>query len=191
MNYKRYLILLLISMLLLGQSAFAAKSKKKVAEQKKTEQRMSIDLASALRLLDKQNTELAIQLEKVKQAEIARSMAWYQWLPTIRAGGGYAWQDGPLQNTNGSIQNVERNARSSGLGVGGTGSGIPSRPGVSLELDLADALYQPLVTKQRLKAARATEDSTRRNTTLQVASAYYNLVKAKRGMILSNQALDK
>ena len=73
---------------------------------------MKINLTSALRLAHEQNTELAIQLERVKQAELDQNMAWYQWLPTVRAGYSSSNQDGPLQNTDGSVIDVDRKASS-------------------------------------------------------------------------------
>ena len=62
-----------------------------------------IDLPTALRLADEKNTDLAIQIQRVTQAELDKSAAWYQWVPTLRIGASYGWQNGALQETDGTI----------------------------------------------------------------------------------------
>jgi outer membrane protein TolC len=151
---------------------------------------MQIDLTSALRLANEQNTELAIQLERVKQAEIGQNMAWYQWLPTVRAGFGSSDQDGLLQNTNGTVEKVDRSASSHGFGLPTVGSGLSPQPGLALALDLAEGIFQPLAASQKLKAARAEETEARQNLALQVAGAYYELVQSKRMMAIAAEAAD-
>jgi outer membrane protein len=141
---------------------------------------MPIDLPSALMLADEQNTDLAIQLQKVERAALEKSDAWYQWVPTLRVGAGYSWQNGALQDTSGNISNIERNSSYAGFGAGAAGSGLPSRPGLSMNLDLAEAFYGPLAAKQQHKAARFEEESVRLKVMLEVAAAYYDLVRATR-----------
>ena len=149
---------------------------------------MKIDLTSALRLAHEQNTELAIQLERVKQAELDQNMAWYQWLPTVRAGYSSSSQDGPLQNTNGSVIDVDRKASSRGFGLPTTGSGLAPQPGLALEIDLAEGIFRPLASKQKLQAARAEEAQARLNTTLKVSAAYYDLIQANRMLSIAEDA---
>ena len=151
---------------------------------------MKIDLTSALRLADEQNTELAIQLERVKQAELDQNMAWYQWLPTVRAGYSSSNQDGALQNTTGSVFDIERKANARGFGLPTTGAGLAPQPGLSLEIDVAEGIFRPLASKQKLAAARAQQVQTRLCTTLQVASAYYDLVQAKRMVQIAEEAAE-
>jgi outer membrane protein TolC len=148
---------------------------------------MQIDLKSALRLANEQNTGLAIQLERVRQAEIDNNSAVYQWLPTIRAGFSSTDQDGILQNTDGSITDVDRTTESRGLGLGTIGSGLAPRPGLSLELDLAEGIFKPLAASQKLEAAKAEETETRQNLALEVTAAYYELVQSKRNMVIAGE----
>ena len=149
---------------------------------------LRIDLTSALRLANEQNTDLAIQLERVRRAEIDQNLAWYQWLPTLRAGFASADQTGPLQSTNGLVQPEDRTASSRGLGLATVGSGLAPAPGFSLEVDLAKGVFQPLVARQKLQAARAQETKARHNLTLEVAAAYYELVQSQRLMIIAREA---
>ncbi len=149
---------------------------------------MQIDLTSALRLANEQNTDLAMQLERVKRVEIRQNLAWYRWLPTVRGGFSWASQDGLLQNTNGSVENVDREASARGFGLPAVGSGLAPTPGLALELDLAEGIFQPLAASQKLKAARAEETETRQNLALEVAGAYYELVQSKRMMAIAAEA---
>jgi len=144
-----------------------------------------IDLPSALMLADERNTELAIQLQRVEHAALEQSAAWYQWIPTLRLGASYAWQDGALQETSGSIMDVERNSRYAGLGAGAVGAGLPALSGLSLSLDIAKAIYAPLAAKQQHDAARFEEESVRLDVMLDVATAYYELVRAARELAIT------
>ncbi len=150
-----------------------------------------IDLAETLRLVDERNTQLAIAVEKLTQAEIAQKQAWYQWLPTLRAGFGYAEQSGPLQSADGRISDVERDARSQGLGIARTGSGLPAYPGVSLEISLANALFDPKISRENRLAAEAEKEETRFLQTMEAVEGYYNLVLAARTVDLHQKALEE
>ncbi|VGO11663.1 hypothetical protein PDESU_00208 [Pontiella desulfatans] len=142
-----------------------------------------IDLPTALRLADEKNTELAIEVQRVARAELDQSAAWYQWIPTLRIGAGYAWQDGAVQETSGNVMDVERNARYYGMG------GM-TQPGLSVGLDLSEAIFAPLAAKQRLHAAELGEESARLRVMLEVASAYYELVRSTREVEVAKLSAD-
>jgi len=150
---------------------------------------LTLDLPTALKIADARNTDLAIRIQEVYQAELAQDEAWYQWLPTLRAGVGYTYQDGDLQDTRGNVFDVSRNARSGGLGVAQTGSGLPGYPGLSLEIDIADAIYAPQIADEYFRASEAERDETRFLKTLEVINAYYNLVLAQQAIQLHEQAV--
>lgn len=139
-----------------------------------------IDLPTALRLADEQNTDLAIQIQQTTRAELDKAAAWYQWVPTLRVGASYGWQDGPLQETGGNVADVERNSRYAGLGAGAYGAGLPVRPGLSAGIDLSEAIYAPLAAKQRFRAAQLNEESVRLRVMVDVAAAYFELARATR-----------
>ncbi len=141
---------------------------------------MLIDLPTALRLANEKNTDLAIQVQRTTRAELDKAAAWYQWVPTLRIGASYGWQDGPLQETGGNVADVERNSRYAGLGAGAYGAGMPLRPGLSAGIDLSEALYAPAAARQMHRAAQLEEDSIRLQVMVEVAEAYYGLVGATR-----------
>ncbi len=152
---------------------------------------IELNLASTLRLVDERNTDLAIALETIQQAEIASKEAWYQWLPNLRAGFAYAEQKGPLQRTDGHISYVERTADSSGLGVAFTGAGLAAQPGISLEVNLVDAIYDPKLAKLNEKIANADKEETRFLTMMDAVERYFHYVLSTKSVALHEQALQQ
>lgn len=141
---------------------------------------IELSLSRVLEMAGTNNTELAIQVERVNQAKLDRNIAWYNWLPDVRVGGQYSAQEGLLQNTDGTTVNVDRDAYSRGLGHTGTGSGLTSSPGLSLEVDLADAFFTPRIASRKLEAARQAQSATNSQVMLKAAELYYDLVESKR-----------
>ncbi len=85
---------------------------------------------------------------------------------------------------------VERNSRYAGMGAGAYGSGMPVRPGLSAAIDLSEAIFSPLSAKQYHQAAQFGEDSTRLRVMLNVASAYYELIRSTRDVEISLLSVD-
>ena len=148
-----------------------------------------ITLESALRLADERNTEIARHLETLERAVLAEKATYMEWLPTIRVGGSYVKQDGALQATGGGVANVNREATYGGLGAGVIGSGLPSVAGASVEVDLAKAIFEPLAAKQLKVAAEAADEVTHERVLLQVAEAFYRLLRAHQAVAISREAM--
>lgn len=155
------------------------------------EESIELDLATTLRLVDERNTDLAIALETIQQAEIASKQAWYQWLPSVRAGLAYSEQKGPLQQTDGRIIKVDRQADSFGIGVPFSGAGLAPVPGIALEVDLADAIYDPRIAAQNETIARANREETRFLRAMDAVQGYFHLVLAAKSVDLHEQALEE
>ena len=92
---------------------------------------MLIDLPTALRLADRQNSALALQVERLNRADLDVDAALYQWTPTLRLCQGDAWQDGALQNPTAPVTNAGRTARYTAFRPGAMRSGWPAPPGPS------------------------------------------------------------
>ena len=108
-----------------------------------------IDLPTALRLADEKNTDLAIQVQKVAQAELDKSAAWCQWITTLRVGASYGAQNGALQETDGTIIDVERNSRYAGMGAGAYGAGMRGSFTRNVLLNMNNVFFQRLENKKR------------------------------------------
>ncbi len=144
---------------------------------------LTIDLPTALRLANEKNTDLAVEVQHVVKAELDKSAAWYQWIPTLRIGAGYSYQDGALQQTDGNVVNVERDSRY--IGVGGM-----TQPGLAAGIDLSEAVFAPSAAKQSLRAAELGEESTRLRVMHDVAAAYYELVRSTRAVEITKLSAD-
>lgn len=142
-----------------------------------------IDLVTALRLAGGKSWDVQLAVEKVRQAYTDLDAAKVLWLPSLLVGVGYTKHDGQIQDTRGDVIDVSRNA----LFVGGGAqagsaplagaSGGPAR--LFVDLSLADAIFEPLVAKQKAHAENHRHSAVY-NDTLQSASlAYFELVRAQ------------
>ena len=147
-----------------------------------------IDLSTALRLADADNTQIALAKERVKQAEAELTLARVLILPDLSAGASYNHHDGPLQETNGNILDVKRSSGYAGLGSGAIGAGDVQVSGIGLHLDLGEALYAPLVARQHLLAVKAESKATKNQMLFTVAAAYFELVRAQGNLEISIEA---
>ena len=147
-----------------------------------------IDLSTALKLADADNTRIALARERVNQAEAQLAQARALILPDLVAGASYAHHDGRLQETNGNILDVERSSGFAGLGSGAVGAGDVQVSGIGLNLDLGDALYAPLVASQQLLAAEAQSEAVKNQTLLAVAAGYFELVRAQGNLEIAAEA---
>ncbi|MFT5465483.1 MAG: outer membrane protein TolC [Verrucomicrobiales bacterium] len=148
-----------------------------------------IDLSTALKLADADNTQIALARERVNQAEAQLAQARTLILPDLAAGVSYAHHDGRLQETNGNILDVERSSGFAGLGSGAVGAGDVQVSGIGLNLDLGDALYAPLVARQQLLAVEAESEAVKNQMLLAVAAAYFELVRAQGNLEIAKEAL--
>jgi outer membrane protein TolC len=147
--------------------------------QPSTGEAFPIDMTTALRLADERNLDVAIYLERVAESTAQLRQARTLAVPTLRLGASYNRQDGPLQETNGQVIDLERVAEFRGFGAGAVGAGAVNRAGLSLEIDIADAVFSRLVAEQNQTAAVATADANRHRVLLDVAAAYLELLRAQ------------
>ena len=153
-----------------------------VRAQSDTQEILYIDMPAALRLADEQNLDIAIFWERVAEASARVSQARTLAVPTLRVGTSYNRHSGNLQETGGQVVDVERVSEFRGLGAGAVGAGDPRAAGLSIEVDIAEAIFQPLVARQHQAAAEAASNATRHHVLLQVATAYLRLLQARAEM---------
>lgn len=139
---------------------------------------LPIDLPTALRLANADNLQVAVAREQVRQALTRVAAANVLWLPTIRGGVNYNRHDGSIQNINGTQINTSRAAVYAGLGGGVFGAGVPLLPGVYVNFNLADALFQPLAARQFTQSQRRAAAAVTNDTLLNVAQIYLELLRA-------------
>jgi outer membrane protein TolC len=140
---------------------------------------LEIDLASALRLADERNLDVALYVERVAEATAKLTQARTLAVPTLRVGASSNRHDGNLQETSGNVVAADRAARFRGLGAGAVGAGDLQAPGLSLGVDIADAIFQPLVARQNRAAAQAASVANRHAVLVATASAYLEWLRAR------------
>src|SRR5690606_27585059 len=99
-------------------------------------------------------------------------------VPSIEIGGAYDRHHGTIQETGGSILDVDRVSRFTGLSAG-------------LRVDIADAVFQPLVARQNRAAAQAAAAANRHLVLLDVATTYLGLLRARAEAELASASLER
>lgn len=148
-----------------------------------------IDLPTVLRLASAQNYKIAVAIEKIAEASAQVDQSNVLLLPTVTVGASYDRHEGQIQETNGTVLDVNRSSRYAGLGAGAVGAGTIQIPGVSLIVDLEDAFFEPLAARQNALAAKAGARAVTNQVLLDVYISYYQLVHAKAALAIAEETL--
>jgi outer membrane protein TolC len=148
-----------------------------------------IDLGSALLLAGVQNPELLLARERITEAAAARMLAAAQALPNLNLGTNYDLHRGVLQQSNGNILNVRRDALYLGLGAYTVGAGTVNIPGIQYNLHISTAWFDYLQRLQLVARTTAGARTTTNDVLLRVCLAYSDLVRAyaARAIALQNR----
>jgi outer membrane protein TolC len=130
------------------------------------ENRLEIDLPTAVRLADERNLDVAIFLARIEATNARLTQARLTAVPSIRVGTTEDRHEGTIQETSGNVVDIDRAARFRGATAG-------------LSFDIADAIFRPLVARQSRSAVLAASEANRQQVLMQVASAYVGLVLAR------------
>ena len=107
-----------------------------------------------------------------------RQLAAAQLLPNLNVGFNYNLHRGPLQQSNGNILTVNRDALNVGLGAGAVGAGTVNIPGLNYNLNVGEAWYAALQTRQLVAGRAAAAKAVENDTLLRVCLAYTDLLRA-------------
>jgi outer membrane protein TolC len=134
-----------------------------------------LQLEQVLDLAEKQGLDLALARTRLDVSAAEAQMARAAWIPELSLSADIWNNDGGVQGTEGVFFDVsKRNARS---GVG-----------LSLELDLADALFAPRAAAERLSAQRSLTDAARQSTRQRAAILFLDLLEAQFGVEIALEA---
>src|SRR5262249_2522393 len=136
-----------------------------------------LTLPTALRLAQLANPDIAQARAVVDQAQAALRRANVGWLPGVNLGSAYSHHDGNIQKTEGNIIN----ANPGSLFVGG---------GPSLNYQLSDAIFLPLIARQLRDASAAGLRRVNNDTLLAVADAYFAVLRARRRLARVEEVLE-
>jgi outer membrane protein TolC len=140
--------------------------------------RFEIDLASAVRLADERNVDVAIFLARIEAATARLTQARLAAVPSIRVGATDDRHEGTIQETSGNVIDADRASEFRGVTA-------------DLRVDIADAIFRPLVARQNRSAVLAASTANRQQVFMQVASAYVRLVQARTEVDVIRRAYDR
>lgn len=166
----RHLIFVILSTFVIWNSSLAQPEQSPVS---------TIDLASALRLAGVENPQILLARQRVTEAVAVRQLAAAQILPSLNAGLNYDAHTGPLQQANGNILKVNRDALYVGSGAYAVAAGTVNIPGVFYNQNLSESLFAFLASRQLVAARRFAADAARNEGLRQVGVAYIQLLRAE------------
>ncbi|MBS0260503.1 MAG: TolC family protein [Planctomycetes bacterium] len=138
-----------------------------------------IDLLTALQLAGEQNPTILLGQQRVVEAVAQRQLAAAQFLPTLNLGTNVDAHWGVLQQSNGNILSVRREAVFVGAGANAIAAGTVNIPGVLWTLNVSDAIYNYLTSRQEVEVRDFASQATRQDELLKVALAYNELVRSE------------
>ena len=139
---------------------------------------LPIDLPTALRLADERNRDVAIYIERIAEASARVTQARTLAVPTLRAGATYDRHTGNIQETGGQVLDVDRASRFTAMRA-------------VLDIDVADAVFAPLVARQNRAAVTAASTANRHLVLLDVASAYLRLLQSREETSIAQGSLER
>ncbi|OWK41680.1 Outer membrane protein [Fimbriiglobus ruber] len=138
-----------------------------------------IDLETALRLAGVENPELLLARQRISEVTAQRQLAVAQILPNLNVGTNFDQHTGALQQSNGNILNVNRDALYFGMGANAVAAGTLQIPGLNYNLNVGEAWYGFLSSRQRERTAAAAAEATNNDVLLRVCLAYLDLLRGE------------
>lgn len=151
----------------------------------------SIDLTTALMLTSGRSPEVAFAQARIQESRAHLERAEALWLPSIRAGANYNKHEGRIQDVAGSIIETSRGSMYSGLGAGAVGAGSPSIPGVVAQFHVSDAVFQPRIVQQSIRARNAGARAALNDELLETALAYLQLLRSAQEKAVAQVAVQQ
>jgi len=138
----------------------------------------SIDLPTALMLTSGRNPQVAFAQARIEESRAQLDRAESLWLPSLRAGANYNKHEGRIQDVAGSIIETSRGSAYAGLGASAVGAGSPAVPGLLAQFHVTDAVFQPRIAQQTVRARSAGSRATTNDNLLATSLAYIQLLRA-------------
>jgi outer membrane protein TolC len=149
----------------------------------------AITLNCVLRLAGVENPEINIARQRVVGAEALRLLAYAQLLPNLNVGTNYDAHTGPLQQSDGNILKVNREALYLGLGAGAIAAGTVNIPGLLWAGNPGAGIFDLLAARQFVQVRQFESLAVRNQILLRVADAYLDTLRAegRRSIAVKNQ----
>jgi outer membrane protein TolC len=135
----------------------------------------AINLESVLRLANAQNLDVQIARARLAEAKAVHESARAQFFPWLSPGISYRRHDNLIQDVSGNIIEVHKQAYAPGVTLGA-------------QLDIGDALFKSLVTKQQAQAAVHLTEAQRQGSVFLASQNYFDLLFAQAAVHVAEQA---
>jgi outer membrane protein TolC len=135
----------------------------------------AINLETVLRLAKAQNLDVQIARSRLAEAKAIHESAREQFFPWLSPGISYRRHDGLIQDVSGTIIDVHKQSYAPGVTLGA-------------QLDIGDALYKSLATKQQAEAAAHFTEAQRQASVFVAAQNYFDLLFAQAAVRVAEQA---
>jgi len=139
---------------------------------------LPIDLTTVIRLVDANNPGIAFAQARVREAEARLEQAEVLWLPNLSVGTSYLRFDGQTQNQRGEVFSKSR-------------ANLFTSGGASLSLDVAEAIYRPLIERRLVSAEQFRAQYVALGTAYEGVSAYLDLVQIYAQLEINADTLKK
>src|SRR4051812_29149277 len=166
---------LIVLLLLLGMTA-ARPAQTFFPDSSATTNTYLIGLIETLRLAGAQNIDIQIAAQRLAEAKANYQSSVWQFLPWLSPGVSYRRHDDLIQNVEGAIIDVHKDSYTVG-------------PAIVAQLDLGDAIYKHLASRQLRNASDFALESERADAILVAARAYFDLLKAGGSVAASKTAV--
>jgi outer membrane protein TolC len=166
-----------------------SKDDAKVLDLRLTTETMAVDLATVLRLAGVENPQILLARARVLEAVAERQFAAAQILPSLHLGTSYDDHNGMLQQSKGTMLQVDRNSYFVGAGGAAIAAGTVNIPGIGWNLNLSDTIYRVLMSRQFVEQQRFANRAVENQVLGRVARAYLDLLYAegKRSLAIMNR----
>ena len=136
----------------------------------------SIDLPTALGLAGVENPTIALAQEAVRASLAQRLQADALLIPSLQAGASINVHRGNLLSARGIIRDVDRQSLYAGAGAVAIGGSTVGFPGVRLTAHLTDAIFEPVVARNRVAGRQFDAQAISNSVLLEVTTRYFDLM---------------
>jgi len=134
--------------------------------QANAEDTFTVDLPTVLRLARADNLDVRLAQQRIDEAKANHSGAIAKFLPWVTAGVSYRRHEGRTQAVDGTLLDVDKESTTVG-------------PTLTAQVDLGDAIFATLASRQYVTAATAGLSAQETDSTVAAASGYFTLLQAK------------
>jgi outer membrane protein TolC len=138
-----------------------------------------VDLPTALGLAGAENPTIALAQEAVRAGLAEQLQADALLLPSLQAGVSVNVHRGTLLSAEGIVRDVDRQSLYAGFGAMAVGGGTVAVPGLRLTAQVADAIYEPVVARNRVTGRQFDAVAVSNAVLLDVTTHYFDLLGAE------------